>query len=733
MNAEERLKRYVDSTVDGVLMDLAQTGGGRNEAVRDASVRLGVFVAHNLLGESDATARLLEAARINGYVDKDGEREARSTILRSLRFGIAEGAMPDQLERILRDVASERSGPSPAPRKSNGARGDHVPPPDEPQRFPPPLEEVRALWDASSPVSAHPNAVEYLRGRGIDAQRLDDEQLARIAGDELPAWAGGWAGRLLVPLYDVRGSMRSLIARDVTGTADRKSRAPKGYGRKELVMGCGRAVRLLRQPEAARVVVCEGEIDFLVVATQRGDADESGALGFAAGSWSTSLAARIVAGSSVVIATDSDDAGEKYAAKIIETLKPRKVALSRWRGPDGLDVAKAGGLDKGTITPIDPNGWRSPTQRALELGANGADPMPTSFETLDRSTRGGLRPGAVVVLCGAPGAGKTSLAVQLARHYCGEGYPVGILACDEPADGLLVRWGQQEGLVRDELERGIYAARRHLAEQLRSRPLLLVDADESEAVLEDLAGRMAELARDIGKTGVLIVDSIQTARVREHIDDPGRTPRERVEAVVRALKHAARGLGLLVITTCEVARGLYRGGADPKINPLAAGKESSAIEYAANALLVLSNVAGESDLVDCAVPKNRIGGGRDPFRLKLDRDRARFEEVPVREEDGEDAREAEQEREDAREAKLEADAVKLLTAVLKARATGAELKSRHDVRRLAKGKNAWRNEVVSHLFATGRLMGGNGKPIGPPQAPSPTPDSPPDTPPDDDG
>ena len=69
---------------------------------------------------------------------------------------------------------------------------------------------------------------------------------------------------------------------------------------------------------------------------------------------------------------------------------------------------------------------------------------------------------------------------------------------------------------------------------------------------------------------------------------------------------------------------------------------------------------------------------------------------------------------------------RLLAEVLKARARGAELRARTDLRALAKGRNAHRNEVIAHLFATGQLVGGRGKPITPPGAattPTPSTDS----------
>lgn len=359
--------------------------------------------------------------------------------------------------------------------------------------------------------------------------------------------------------------------------------------------------------------------------------------------------------------------------------------------------------------------WRAPTDRALGLGAHSADPMPTGFKSLDEGTRGGLRAGKLVVVAGAPGAGKTGWCVQAARSYVLQGHPVGILAADEDADGLLIRMGQQWGLTRENLEQGVPAACKYLSGQLQYLPLVLVDADEDEATLEDVAEHVAGLAKEIGKPGVLVVDSVQKARCRAHETHPPRNDKERVDAVVASLKRASRLLGLLVLATSEATRALYRGGADPKINPLAAGKESGSIEYAAALQLVLTSVAGEKDLVDVAMPKNRIGASRESWRMEFDRDRARFEEVALDEDEEEDEEERER-RDEAREARLEADAVKLLFVLLERRARGIQITTKDALRALLRGKTAWRNEVIAHLEATGRIVGGRGKPITPPVA-----------------
>jgi KaiC/GvpD/RAD55 family RecA-like ATPase len=264
--------------------------------------------------------------------------------------------------------------------------------------------------------------------------------------------------------------------------------------------------------------------------------------------------------------------------------------------------------------------------RALALGGNGVR-LRTGIATLDAATRGGLLAGGTIVFGGAPGAGKTMLAVTLADRFYEGGHPVAILAADEYADGLLIRLGQRRGLVRDALEAGHADARAQLAAALDPLRLLLVDQDEENATLEDVADRLARLSTASALPGVLVVDSIQTVRVNGG-DDPS-SPRERIDRSLAAVKRIARVHGFLVIVTSEMARGFYRGGGQPATDPLAAFKESGGIEYGATLALALAPAKDDPRFVDVVIAKNRLGQRR-PFRLAIDFARSDMREVTAR-------------------------------------------------------------------------------------------------------
>ena len=101
-----------------------------------------------------------------------------------------------------------------------------------------------------------------------------------------------------------------------------------GWGRQILATGM--------RPEgwSSELVVAEGVPDWLTVAVGCSDADGDApaVLGVTLGSWTPDLAAKVPDGTRVVIATDCDRAGDKYADRITRTLDGR-CECRRWRGP----------------------------------------------------------------------------------------------------------------------------------------------------------------------------------------------------------------------------------------------------------------------------------------------------------------------------------------------------------------------------------------------------------------
>lgn len=229
------------------------------------------------------------------------------------------------------DAAARVAAPKPAPRQA------------APEHNYPVEAEVASMWASCIPLDRDRGVAGYLAHRGIaPVAKLVEQDCARALpeGALCPEWAyfgeRAWSNtghRLIVPLYDSTGRMRSLIARSVERDPLRKSLGARGKQRGGLLMAgtFGRAV-LQSGPQAhwhayerLRATVYEGEIDFLravargedvVLSHGRKPASFRAVFGIFAGSFTPAVAARLPSGTLVVIATDADSQGDKYAAEI---------------------------------------------------------------------------------------------------------------------------------------------------------------------------------------------------------------------------------------------------------------------------------------------------------------------------------------------------------------------------------------------------------------------------------
>ncbi|MEY4514651.1 MAG: hypothetical protein RLZZ450_6773 [Pseudomonadota bacterium] len=210
-----------------------------------------------------------------------------------------------------------------------------APPPPPPEH--PPFEEVRRFLAECTSVHRDEKIAEYLTFRGIDSREVAKQDLAvAMPWADPPSWASigpnSWPRthhRLLVPLYDAMGALRSVLARSIERQPLLKSVAPSGFARSGLVMANRVALMMLRgKARPADIVIREGEIDFMTEAVSA--APELAVMGIISGSWTPAVASRLPVGARVIVATDADAAGDKYAEAIAATLQGR-VSLERRR------------------------------------------------------------------------------------------------------------------------------------------------------------------------------------------------------------------------------------------------------------------------------------------------------------------------------------------------------------------------------------------------------------------
>ncbi len=180
---------------------------------------------------------------------------------------------------------------------------------------------------------------------------------------------------------------------------------------------------------------------------------------------------------------------------------------------------------------------------------------PTGIEALDEVTDGGPVYGSRWGVAGAPDAGKTALAMQVADVYARRGIAVGVLAVDEEPSDITMRLMQRAGWSRGDCERREHRMLVAMeASTVAELPIRMYDATWT---IDRAAADLAAWARQRGdRRAALFVDSIQT--VTCDAEASMTSLREAVTARMHALRRAAEKHQLIAITTSEMARGAYR-------------------------------------------------------------------------------------------------------------------------------------------------------------------------------
>lgn len=184
----------------------------------------------------------------------------------------------------------------------------------------------------------------------------------------------------------------------------------------------------------------------------------------------------------------------------------------------------------------------------------------TGIEPLDAEISRLCGPGRMHVYAGPPGSGKSSIAQAIVRTCLHAGEHVAVCAYDRDPYDWARRLAALDGETGTDPDIGDYLAREY--------PNLVIRTSQ----LEDIAARLP------APGGVLVLDSIQTARVGERPRGPDET--HYIDAVVRVLEGEQQVNRRWVIATSEVAIGRRKG--------MYAPKGSTSIPHAADVLVTLS-------------------------------------------------------------------------------------------------------------------------------------------------
>jgi DNA repair protein RadA/Sms len=178
--------------------------------------------------------------------------------------------------------------------------------------------------------------------------------------------------------------------------------------------------------------------------------------------------------------------------------------------------APAGGLRAVSAGPV-----TAPARPIAEVELAGARAVPTGIAEFDRVLGGGLVPGAVLLVAGEPGVGKSTLLLEVAHRVAERNGPTLVVSGEESA-----------GQVRLRAER---------IGALHERLFLAAETDLS-AVLSHI---------EQVNPSLLILDSVQTVRSAGDGTDGGAT---QVRAVASALTAVSKSRGMTTILVGHVTK-----------------------------------------------------------------------------------------------------------------------------------------------------------------------------------
>jgi replicative DNA helicase len=215
-------------------------------------------------------------------------------------------------------------------------------------------------------------------------------------------------------------------------------------------------------------------------------------------------------------------------------------------------------------------------QARIERGGGLLGPS-TGFRSLDKML-GGLRPGAITVIGGRPGSGKSSLALQIADSVARQNSNTLFISLEMTVNQSIYRMaGQRTGITSCRIEQGdlsVVEADRAMESiaKTASYPLTIIDRDcFTLAEIE----RLILLANIKAPLSVVIIDFIQLVKF------PGsRDPRHRqIGIAIETLCAISKNIGIHIVLCSQLNRAL--DSRSIKIPQLSDLKESGDIEQGA--------------------------------------------------------------------------------------------------------------------------------------------------------
>ena len=238
--------------------------------------------------------------------------------------------------------------------------------------------------------------------------------------------------------------------------------------------------------------------------------------------------------------------------------------------------------------------------------------VPTVFKKFNELTAG-LQPSDLIIIAGRPSMGKTTFAIDIARHAgVNEKLPVAIFSLEMSKEQLGIRMLCAEGKVSSNKIRTGYLAKSdwpsltNAAGKLGEAPIFVDDSPGLTAL--DIRARARRLQAEQNKNlGLIIIDYLQLMRGRNRIE----SRQLEISEITRSLKELAKELDVPVIALSQLSRAVEsRDRKKPQLSDL---RESGSIEQDADVVVfiyrdeVYNPDSEDSGLAEIIIGKQRNG------------------------------------------------------------------------------------------------------------------------------
>lgn len=238
--------------------------------------------------------------------------------------------------------------------------------------------------------------------------------------------------------------------------------------------------------------------------------------------------------------------------------------------------------------------------------------VSTGFPDLDALTSG-LHKSDLIILAARPSMGKTSLALDIARHAAvRDNVPVGIFSLEMSSEQLVDRmlsaesfvnsWKMRTGAIHAEED---FSKIRDALESLSKAPIYIDDKPAQNILSMRAVARRLKRERGIG---LIVVDYLQLmAPTNTKASD---SMVQQVTEISRSLKSLARELEVPVIALSQLSRAVEQRGGKPRLSDL---RDSGSIEQDADVVMFIhreDKINKESDrpnVAEILIEKHRNG------------------------------------------------------------------------------------------------------------------------------